>query len=129
MHICVHSCVSVVSKKPIKSMSEIEFKLNKYCIKTGARKAYEKLVKAYFQSAPRNEIANELSENELTELELKIEGMKFFLENADFGYLRSTYPELNGSDNSLVKLIISDYPHNIQINCNGKIIRPEWKRI
>ena len=69
---------------------KIIFKLKKHCIETEAKREYERLISQYFKKIKLNK------QNDLFELEEKIEGLKYFLENADFKYLRSTHPCLRG---------------------------------
>lgn len=68
---------------------EINLELKNHCIQTEAKKKYEKLMSKYFKKGN--------SDRNLSILEEQIEGLKYFLEHADFGYLRTTYSFLNGN--------------------------------
>jgi len=68
---------------------EIKLELKNHCIQTEAKKKYEKLMSEYFKKGN--------SDRNLSILEEQIEGLKYFLEHADFGYLRTTYSFLNGN--------------------------------
>ena len=68
---------------------DIQFRMTSLCIQTEAKKRYERLMGEYFKQAG--------SGSNLSDMEERIEALLYFLEHADFGYLRSTYPFLNGS--------------------------------
>jgi len=68
---------------------DIQFQMTSLCIQTEARKRYERLMGEYFKQAG--------SGRNLSDMEERIEALLYFLEHADFGYLRSTYPFLNGT--------------------------------
>ena len=97
---------------------EIGLELGKHCIETAAKKTYEKLVSGYFKAS--------VSERESSEA--RIEALLFFLENADFGFLRSRYPELNGGNDCCVTLKVVPDPCLMSIEWNKQQIIPEWKR-
>ncbi|MBF0120656.1 MAG: hypothetical protein HQK79_17650 [Desulfobacterales bacterium] len=90
---------------------EIVLKINKFCIQTEARKEYEKLIRLYFKDS-----------SDVSLLEEAIEGLKFFLEKADFKSIRSTYPELSGGSNITVVFEKSIYKNEITIKWNQKKI-------
>ncbi len=95
---------------------KIELKLNQHCIETAAKKAYEHSLSKCLK---KNHCA---SVEELILLETRIDGLKYFLEHADFRFLRSQHPELNGFSVANVILVI---PHNkdaITIRCDTLII-------
>ncbi len=98
---------------------KIALKLQKYCIKTGAKRKYNKLINQYFNCA--------LSGQEKMTIEAQIEALKFFLENADFIRLRGLHPELSGVDELSITLIIAEKYHEMTIAFNGKIIQPVWR--
>ncbi|MBT3310578.1 MAG: hypothetical protein HN737_12960 [Desulfobacterales bacterium] len=98
---------------------KIEIKLKHHCIKTGAEKKYNKLIKQYFIST--------LSELKKVDIEAQIEALKFFLENADFNRIRAAYPELSGFDELSITLMIPENHHEIKIAYKDIIINPEWR--
>jgi len=63
-------------------------KLRKHCIETEAKNHYERLIRKYFKKSKTN--------TDLSMIENQIVALKYFLDNSDFGYLRSTYPDLSG---------------------------------
>jgi len=85
---------------------KIKLKLEKHCIKTEAKKKYERLISQYFKKIKLKEDYN------LLQLEKKIEGLKYFLENADFKYLRSTYPCLSGTQSINITIDIPSHITN-----------------
>ncbi len=97
---------------------EIGLELGKHCIETSAKKTYEKLVSGYFKAS--------VSERESSEA--RIEALLFFLENADFGFLRTRYPELNGGNDLCVTLRVLSDPYLMSIGWDRNRIIPEWKR-
>ena len=60
--------------------------------------------------------------------EARIEALLFFLENADFGFLRTRYPELNGGNDLCISLRIVPDPYLMSIGWDRNQIIPEWKR-
>lgn len=95
---------------------DITLHLDQHCIETGAKKAYEKRLRRYFDK--------QTPEREKRTIENEIEGLKFFLENADFGLLRSRYPELLGKRKASVTLKLSENRNDVRIISNGVIIDP-----
>lgn len=83
---------------------EIKLELTKHCIQTEAKKKYERLMSKYFKQAT--------SDRNLSILEEQIEGLKYFLEHADFGYLRATYSFLNGNQGG--QEVVLDIPNNFE---------------
>jgi hypothetical protein len=80
---------------------EIQFEITSHCIQTEARKRYEQFISTYFKQAA--------SDNDTDALEGQIEALRYFLEHADFRYLRSTYPILNGGQGgTIVVLSVTD---------------------
>ncbi len=75
---------------------QIQLILNKNCIETEAKKAYERRVKLYFNTRKQNPDQRRLEE--------EIECLKTFLEKTDFGYLRSSCPILNGKQGTPVNI-------------------------
>ncbi len=100
---------------------EIAIKLAKHCIKTGAKRKYDKLISRYF-----NDIS--LSNQEKMLIEGQIAALKFFLENANFNQLRGVYPELSGLDELSIRLVIPENNREIEIAYDDRIIKPEWRR-
>ncbi len=98
---------------------EIFLKLKNYCIKTSAKKKHEKLLGRYLNS--------KYSYQEKLVIEVQIEALRFFLENADFQVLRSVYTELSGCKESSVTIRIPENKQNMEIVCNGRIIKTKWK--
>lgn len=93
---------------------EITFQLNTGCIETEAKKIYEKQLRRYFKGT--------ISVPEKRRLEDRIEGIKCFLENADFGYLRSTCRELSRKSGISVTLIMSTDRRTVRIVCKDVVI-------
>jgi len=94
---------------------KIQLNTSKFCIGTGAKKSYEALLKHYFQFKG--------SQNDRLELENKIEGLKYFLENIDIPKIRSQFLELDqGGNTDVILEIDTDFPkftvcfHNKTIN-------------
>ncbi len=96
---------------------KIELKLDEYCIETAAKKMYEHCLRKYFQKHQGT------SSEELVLLETQIESLKYFLEHADFRFLRSQHPALNGFKGARVILVISQNKDAITIRCNTLIIK------
>lgn len=90
---------------------ELEIALNGYCIETGSKRTYERLLGRYFRSS--------ISRQDRSILEKQIEGITFFLNHADFKCLRSQYPELNGARAMRVILKIPKKMHDMVIEYNG----------
>jgi hypothetical protein len=94
---------------------DIEFQMTSLCIQTEARKRYERLMSEYFKQAGPG--------GDLSDLEERIEALLYFLEHADFGYLRSTYPFLNGNRESAnVVLHIPDNLKKMKLICDKEVI-------
>ncbi len=93
---------------------KIELELRKHCIETGAKKIYGQLLSKYFRKIKSN--------RDQSTLEEQIEGLKYFLEHTDFGYLRSTYPALSGKQNICVIINIPGKHEDMKIIHNEKVI-------
>jgi hypothetical protein len=93
---------------------KIKLELRKHCIETEAKNNYERLLRKYIQKIKLN--------NDQSYLEEEIEGLKYFLEHADFGYLRSTYPVLSGKQNTSVIINIPGKHKDMKIIHDEKII-------
>lgn len=98
---------------------QIIIKLTKHCIETEAKKEYEKLIRRYFDKKRFND--------EKAFIESRIEPLKFFIEHADFSFLRSNFPELNGNNDLQIVLNIPKQFYKTKIFFNNKTIMPEWK--
>ncbi|MCK5784731.1 MAG: hypothetical protein KAH06_09795 [Desulfobacterales bacterium] len=98
---------------------EIHLFLKNHCIQTGAKKEYERLLSSYF--------GNTCSENEKSVIEAKIDVLKFFLENADFPFIRGNYQELCGTCELPVRLVVPEDYSKMKIKYDDKEIKPEWK--
>lgn len=101
------------------SYMQIKLILKKHCIETEAKSQYERLVKKYFNNRKLNP--------DQTLLEDQIEGLKIFLEKTDFGYLRTTYPVMNGRHLSPVLIDISVNGNDIKIFHNKKQMQTNIK--
>ncbi len=93
---------------------EITIELKKHCIETETKRVYERLISCYFQKS--------CSEQEKPVLETQIDGIRFFLENADFRDLRSRYDELSDNLKNRVILRIGEDRQKMEIACRGKAI-------
>ncbi len=82
---------------------QIILHLKKYCIQTAAKTRYEMLMQQYFRSHKTS------SKEEQENLEIEMEHLLLFLENADFEYLRHQYPQLAGIEDIAVVLEITYY--------------------
>lgn len=98
---------------------QLIIKLTKHCIETEVKKEYETLIKRYFDKKRFND--------EKAFIETLIEPLKFFLEHADFSFLRSNFPELNGNNGLQVVLSIPEKKFETKLIFNNNIIIPEWK--
>ncbi len=97
---------------------EIVLELKGHCIETVSKKTYERLLHLYF--------AKSTSDNNKPVLENRIEGLRFFIEKADFRDLRNSYAELNGDQNLTVVLQIPQDPFQMNISTENKNISPKW---
>ena len=95
---------------------EIRIDINSYCIETGTKRTYERLLGKYFDKS--------ISGRDRSILEEQIEGITFFLKHADFKHLRSQYPELNGARMIRLILKIPKNRHEMTIEYNGVKIAP-----
>ena len=101
---------------PDRRMQIIEIELKKHCIETEAKRTYERLLNRYFDKS--------LSDHDRAILQEQIEGIKFFLEHADFRRLRSQYPELDGKHTIRLTLKIPKNRYDMIITYNGVKIAP-----
>ncbi|MCP4752676.1 MAG: hypothetical protein GY866_17455 [Proteobacteria bacterium] len=98
---------------------EISLELQGYCIETASKKRYERLLRSYFdKSTPKLDRPF---------LEDRIEGLRFFIENVDFGDLRSHHDELDGNRNLTATLRIPENPYETTIHVENETIAPKWK--
>lgn len=94
---------------------KLTLNLDRHCIETAAKKAHEALIRDYLK-------------NQCTDIqtaESKINALKYFLENTDFGHLRSTYKTLNGAEQTRVVLNIPDTVSQLTLTLDGRRIYPE----
>ncbi|MDA3897489.1 MAG: hypothetical protein PF482_15240 [Desulfobacteraceae bacterium] len=91
--------------------------LKKHCIQTAIKRKYNQLISNYFKLNP--------TENtEIIESEISL--LKEALENFDFSWLRTTYPELQGGGADKIQLTGSP-EKNITISINGRTIHATHK--
>ncbi len=76
---------------------EIEIILDKHCIEGATKAKYNQAVSDYFKS-----------NGDVDLLEKTIEGLKYFLEKADFRELRHMYPVLDANTNAKVILVVKE---------------------
>lgn len=98
-------------KRSVKREIEILININGYCIETGSKRAYDRLLGRYFDQS--------ISARNRLILEEQIEGITYFLEHADFQYLRSRYPELNGARALWIILRIPQNKQEVTIEYDG----------
>jgi hypothetical protein len=96
---------------------EIFLDLKKHCIQTAIKRKYNQRISKYFK----------INKSENTEIiEAQIALLKEALENLNFSYLRSTYPELQGGGED--KIILKKNTDNqITILINGGKIHAIYK--
>ena len=99
---------------------EIELLLHDHCIETAAKRMYARLLAMCLKNRTVS-----VSESDP---ELQVEGLKYFLERVDFGYLRSRFPELNGFPSTRVVLKFSEMFNVPMIVCEGRDIIPKQKQ-
>ena len=99
----------------------IQLKLKNFCVQTAARRMYEHNISSYFkQKLPSNDL-------NITNLEKKIDNLKYFLENADFSQIRSKYKELSGKKQIDITLRISEKSDNWQFQFCNQTVSVIWK--
>jgi len=98
---------------------QLKLTLKNHCIKCAAQKVHDQLINQYFKAFK--------NKKNLAEMDLQIEHIKYFLERADFDYLRFMHPELSGLKEAEVILELSENAENIKIISNGTSISPKWK--
>jgi len=98
---------------------KIILNLKNYCIHKAAKKYYERAISQYFATQSQWHRAH---------LEKEIDNLKYFLENADVGQLRSSYPLLNGQTRLSATLIITDHPDMWQIQFLDQMVDVIWKQ-
>jgi 5'-deoxynucleotidase YfbR-like HD superfamily hydrolase len=96
---------------------KIKLSLKHYCIHTAAKKYQDRAIYQYFKK----------SQSSKAHVEKEIDNLKFFLENADVGQIRSKYPELSGKNRLDAILTIADQPKMWQIQFMDKIVDVIWK--
>lgn len=95
---------------------QITFHFKKHCIETAAKKRYEMLMQQYFSSHKTS------SKEEREKMEIEMEHLLFFLENADFSYLRHQYPQLSGIEDTRVYLEVGSANNNFTILVDTLVI-------
>ena len=101
--------------------TEIVMEIRRHCVETQAKRMYEKSVREYFKQLGTDFIGHK------KKLEKHIEGLKYFLEHADFPHLRSSHPALSGGKPAHIVLQIPDNPKDMKIVWEGKTIVIQWK--
>ena len=96
---------------------QITLHLKKHCIQTAAKTRYEMLMQQYFSSHKTS------SKEEREKMEIEMEHLLFFLENADFSYLRLEYQQLIGIEDICVYLEVDSINNNFGIFINNKLIK------
>lgn len=91
---------------------EITLDMKKHCIQTAIKRKYNQLISNYFKLNPTKN-------TEIIESEISL--LKEALENFDFSWLRTTYPELQGGGADKIQIAVSP-EKNITISINGRII-------
>jgi hypothetical protein len=99
---------------------EIELLLHDHCIETAAKRMYARLLAMCLKSRAASAMEDDPAS--------QVEGLKYFLERVDFGYLRSRFPELNGSPSTRVVLKFSEMFNAPVIVCEGRDIIPKQKQ-
>ena len=104
---------------------EFFFNLEDHCVETEGKKIYERLIRSLLNKSCHDEEKNAI--------ELQMEHLKYFLENADFCKIRCAFPSLSGNgDRADVILDLSKEKKNITMRVNGErfIMRKEnvWKK-
>jgi hypothetical protein len=94
-------------------------RIKKHCIETAAKKEYERLVL---------DCLKKKSATRLRVVEAQMNGLKYFLENADFAKLRHRYTELRGNAEQPVMLKIPEDYRGLTIMIDEREIKPEWKQ-
>ena len=100
----------------MKPKVEIGININGFCIETGSKRTYQRLLGRYFDKS--------ISVRDRAILEEQIEGITFFLKHADFKCLRNQYPELNGERTIRLVLKIPENKHEMTFEYNGVEIAP-----
>lgn len=96
--------------------TQITLNLKKQCIQTAAKRRYEILMQSYFRRA------KSFSQYEKDKMESEIASILFFLENADFHFLRDRYPELSGIEEVSVDLKVDHEDGYCTISIGSNVI-------
>lgn len=88
------------------------------CIETAARREYARLLSSYFRC--RNQ-------SDRPVIEEQIDGLGYFLQHADFSFLRRCCPEMTGNSGVRAMLTIPPQRERIRIRLPGRTILPRWK--
>ena len=98
----------------IEKRMKIQLDLRRHCIQTATKRKYNQLISNYFKS--------NVSTPENTKiLESEISLLKEALENLDFAWLRSAFPELRGGGPDDI-VISTGTDDKITITINGRTI-------
>ena len=100
----------------MKQEIEIKIDINGYCIETGSKRTYDRLLSRYFNKS--------IPGRDRSILEKQIEGITYFLKHTDFKSLRSQYPELIGTRVMRIILKIPENKHEMTIEYSGVKIAP-----
>ena len=103
-----------------RSAMQIKMILDNQCIEGTAKRTYERAVSRCLRQRRPGE--------NIRKIEDEVEGLRYFLEHVDFGYLRGWFPELSGYRKATVILNIPDKRDHLLICCDGKNIFPKWKQ-
>lgn len=98
---------------------KISFDLSKHCVQTEAKKIYEDCLRNYFK----------LDESQQGQMEEKIEALKDFLEQIDFGNLRSANPVLAGGQEKGAALLQVTGSGEFVVEVEGQAIIPKKTNI
>jgi hypothetical protein len=99
---------------------QIELELRNHCIQTAAKQAYERLLVRCLKG--------DLKEDESRQLEKQIECLVFLMTHADFNFLRSSYPDLDGHRHHRIRLNIPENVSDMTIQWDDQSVFPRWKQ-
>jgi hypothetical protein len=96
----------------------IRLHLKNHCIEKAAKIEHERLVRQCLAGGG----------SDRRRLKLRLQGLQYFLENADFGCLRAEYNELIGNEEIEIELHIPDDYQDVTIRLREQTIIPKWKK-